>query len=141
MLTENVWSDCLPTENTGRESDSDAIKRDDGPARYWMFLNGEQARLFSALAAALFGVGWCFLYILGAGKSPIGIALQILVVVSLLTCWLFDKKLREYEENDWHLDKRRSKVERLEMRIAVFLWLFILVSISVIFLLQWLHGH
>jgi hypothetical protein len=40
-----------------REDDlSDEMKREDGLVRYWMFFNGDQVRLFSALVAALLGV-------------------------------------------------------------------------------------
>src|SRR5215813_2780402 len=67
----NAWSNPLPEEDDDREDQSqeDEIKREDGLVRYWMFFNGEQVRLFSALAAAFFGVLWCFLYVLGAGRS------------------------------------------------------------------------
>jgi hypothetical protein len=47
----------------------DEVRREDGLARYWMFLNGDSVRLFVALASALFGVLWCFLSILGIAQS------------------------------------------------------------------------
>jgi len=47
----------------------DEIKPQDGLLRYWTFLNGETYRLFAGLSAALFGVLWCFLYLLGNGAE------------------------------------------------------------------------
>lgn len=123
------------------ESQEDEIKRDDGPVRYWMFFNGDQVRLFSGLAAAFFGVLWCFLYVLGAGKSTASIVLLTLGLLSFWVWRLFDRQIRRYEENGWKKDKHSSRRDRIEIRVAIFLWLFIFVSVGAIMLRQWWHGR
>ena len=121
------------------ESQEDEIKREDGLVRYWMFLNGDQVRLFSALAAAFFGVLWCFLYVLGAGQSAAGIALLTSALVSFWVWRLFDRQIREYEASGWKKDKHSSQRDRIEIRVAIFLWLFIFITVGLILLRQWLH--
>lgn len=123
------------------DSQEDEIKREDGLVRYWMFFNGEEVRLFSGLAAAFFGVLWCFLYVLGAGKSTFGIVLGILALVSFWIWRLFDRQMREYEVSGWKKDKHSSSRDRIEIRVAIFLWLFIFVSVGAILLRQWLHAR
>ena len=53
-----------------RKDFADEVKPDDGFLRYWTFINGEQFRLFAALAAAFFVVVWRLLYIFGAVREP-----------------------------------------------------------------------
>jgi tryptophan-rich sensory protein len=119
----------------------DEIKPEDGLLRYWMFINGEQFRLFAALAAALFGVFWCFLYILGGGKTVFGIVLLVLAVTSFGAWRLLDRQVREYERGGWKKGKKSPEREKIEIRVAIGLWLFIFVSIGLILLRQWQHGH
>ena len=128
-------------ERENDESQIDEIKREDVLVRYWMFFNGDQVRLFSGLAAAFLGVLWCFLCVLGAEKSPLGVALFVLALASFWIWRLFDRQIREYEETDWKKDKHSSRRDRIEIRIAIFLWLFIFVSIGAILLGQWWHGR
>ena len=119
----------------------DDIKPEDGLLRYWTFINGEQFRLFAALAAVLFGVLWSFLYILGAGKTVCGIVLLVLAMVSFGAWRLLDRQVREYEGSRWKKDKKPPGRERIEIRAAVGLWLFIFISVGVILLRQWRRGH
>jgi len=77
----------------------DDIKPEDGLLRYWTFINGEQFRLFAALAAVLFGVLWSFLYILGAGKTVFGIVLLVLAMVSFGAWRLLDRQVREFRRH------------------------------------------
>lgn len=123
------------------ESQEDEIKREEGLVRYWMFLNGDQVRLFLGLAAAFFAVLWCFLYVLGAGKRAASIVLLVLGLLSLSVWRLIDRQIREYEASGWKKDKHSSQRDRIEIRLAIFLWLFIFVSIGLILLRQWLHGR
>jgi len=136
-------SNPLPEEDDDREDQSqeDEIKREDGLVRYWMFFNGEQVRLFSALAAAFFGVLWCFLYVLGAGRSVFAIVLGILAIVSSFIWWMLSDQLQKYAESGWRRDKHSSERDRIEMRVAIFLWLFIFISVAAIMLLQWKQGR
>jgi hypothetical protein len=97
--------------------------------------------LFFALAAALFGVLWCFLYVLGAAKSTSGVVLLILTLASFSAWRVFDRQLREYEESGWKKDKHSSRRDKIAIRVAVILWLFIFISIAAIMLSQWRHGH
>jgi archaellum biogenesis protein FlaJ (TadC family) len=119
----------------------DDIKPKDGLLRYWTFFNGEQYRLFSALAAATFGVLWCFLYILGAGQTVVGIVLLVLAAICVLARRLLDEQVRDYEKSGWKKDKRSARREKIEIRMAVALWLSICVVIGTIILQQWRHSH
>ncbi|HLZ51258.1 MAG TPA: hypothetical protein VKP61_10920 [Candidatus Acidoferrum sp.] len=123
------------------ESWEDEIKREDGLVRYWMFFNGDQVRLFSALAAAFFGVLWCFLYVFGAAQSISGIILLVLAAISFLAWRLLDEQVRRYEQSGWKKDRRSPQRDKIEIPIAVFLWLFILFSIISTILSRWHHGH
>ena len=132
----------MKEESDDREDDfEDEIKPEDGLVRYWTFINGEQFRLFAALAAAFFGVFWCFLYILGAGKSVFGIVLVVLFVISFAAWRLLDSQVRGYQEKGWKKDKHSPRRDKIEIRVAIFLWLFIFVSVGLIILQQWRHGH
>ena len=78
----------MKEEGTEREDNfEDEIKPEDGLLRYWIFFNGEEYRLFAALAAAFFGVVWCGLYIFGAGQSILGTVLLVLALLSPGGCW------------------------------------------------------
>jgi len=138
MRRGSSWSNTLDSQSTDRDGRfQDEIKPEDGLVRYWMFVKGEQFRLFSALASAILGVAWCFLYVLGAGQSLISIVLGVLAIVGFFIWRLLDRQLREYEESGWKKDKHSSRRDKVEMRIATALWLFILVSIGAIMLWQW----
>jgi hypothetical protein len=105
-----------------------------------MFINGEQSRLFSGLAAAFFAVIWCFAFFLGfastiAGKTALGLA-----VASFVLCWMLNAQLDRYERANWK-NLRSPSVERAEGRIAIGLWLFIALSICAILFWRWLHGY
>src|SRR5262249_7341106 len=99
------------------------MKPQDGRLRYWMFINGEQARLFSALAAGFSAVTWCFLYVLGAGTSIVGITLIALTCVGFVAWRLLDGQMKEYERDGWGKDRRSRRVEKTELWVAVGLWL------------------
>jgi hypothetical protein len=132
----------LKEEDDEREDDfEDEIKPEDGLFRYWTFINGGQFRLFSALAAAFFGVLWCFLYILGAGQSVLGIVLLVLTGISFGAWRLLDRQVREYEESGWKKDKHSARRDKIEIRVAIALWLFIFIAIGTIMFLQWRRGH
>jgi hypothetical protein len=129
-------------EEDEREEDlEDDIKSEDGLLRYWVFFNGEQYRLFSVLAAAILGVLWFFLYILGAGQTIVGIALLVLTALFLLAWRMLDEQVRNYEKNGWRKDKRSPGREKIEIRVALALWLLICVAIGSIILQQWRRGH
>jgi hypothetical protein len=129
-------------ENDEREDDlNDEIKREDGLVRYWMFFNGEQVRLISALVAAFLSVLSCFLYILGAGRTVLGTVLLVLALISFWVWRVFDRQIREYEESGWKKDKHSSKRDKIEIQVALFLWLFIFMVVGFILLLQWRRGH
>ncbi|GAC1684659.1 MAG: hypothetical protein PVS2B2_23670 [Candidatus Acidiferrum sp.] len=116
---------------------SDEIKPEEGRVRYWMFINGEQMRLFSALVAAGCGVLWCFLYVLGAGRSVVGIVLLAAGGVSFVIWRMFDRQLREYEGSAWKKDMRSPKLEKIEFKVAIGLWLFILIAAGSIIIMGW----
>jgi hypothetical protein len=119
----------------------DDIKPEDGRLRYWTFFNGEQYRLFSSLAAAILGVLWCFLYILGAGQTIIGTVLLVLTALCLLAWRMLDEQVRNYEKSDWKKDKRSPRREKIEIRVVLALWLLICVAIGTIILQRWRRGH
>ncbi len=132
----------MTDENDDREDDlKDEIKREDGLIRYWMFFNGDQVRLFSALVAAFLGVLWCFLYVLGAGKSTAGVVLLALALISFWVWRVFDRQIQEYEESGWRKDKHSSKRDKIEIQVAVFLWLFIFIGVVPIMISKWRHGR
>ena len=126
----------MKDENDEREDDlNDEIKREDGLVRYWMFFNGDQVRLFSALVAAFLGVLSCFLYILGAGRTVLGTVLLVLALISFWVWRVFDRQIRKYEESGWKKDKHSSKRDKIEIQVALFLWLFIFIVVGFILLL------
>jgi drug/metabolite transporter (DMT)-like permease len=132
----------VPEDADDRGNDfEDEIKPQDGLLRYWTFLNGETYRLFAGLSAALFGVLWCFLYLIGAGQSVFGIIFLALAGISVAIALLLDRQLRDYEERGWRKDKRSPLIDKVEVQIAVVLWLLIFISIGAIILWQWRHGH
>jgi hypothetical protein len=119
----------------------DEIKPEDGLLRYWIFFSGEQYRLFAALAAAFFGVLWCFLYVLGAGQTAFGIILGALAVISLIAWRTLDQELQKYATSGWKKDKHSPKRKRIQLRIAILLWLFIFIVASITILSKWGHSH
>ena len=130
----------MKEEGTEREDNfEDEIKPEDGLLRYWIFFNGEEYRLFAALAAAFFGVVWCGLYIFGAGQSILGTVLLVLALLSLGGWRLLDRQVRQYQQSGWK--KQSSEKERSEIRVVIGLWLFIFVTVGLILLLRWRHGH
>jgi hypothetical protein len=132
----------LKDESDDREDDfEDDIKPEDGLLRYWTFINGEQCRLFAALAAAFFGTVWGFLYILGAAQTVAGNVLLALALICFGAWRLFDRQVRGYEASGWRKDRKSPRREKIEFGIAIGLWLFISVSVGLILLRQWRHGH
>jgi hypothetical protein len=122
----------LQTEGDQANHDfEDEIKPQDGLLRYWVFLNGEQFRLFAAIAAAFFTILWCFLYILGNLSGAIRTAVLVLAAVSFGIWRLLDRQIREFETRGWRKSKGSVRKEKVEIRVAVVLWLFILISICV----------
>lgn len=119
----------------------DEVRPEEGLVRSWMFLNGEQVRLFFALAAAFLGVLWSFLYVLGAAESIVSTIVLVLGVASFVLWRILDRELREYEKSGWRKDKHSPRRDRFAIRIAIVLWLFIGISLSVIFFLEWRSGH
>ncbi len=132
----------MKVEDDDREDEfTDEIKPEDGLLRYGMFMNGEQFRLFSGLAAALIAVLWCFLYIFGAGQTVFGTVLLVLAAISFGAWRLLDRQVRGYEESGWKRNARSPRKERIEIRVAIGLWLFIFLSVGLILLRQWRRGH
>jgi drug/metabolite transporter (DMT)-like permease len=130
----------LKEEDVDREENfDDEIRPEDGRLRYWTFFNGEQYRLFAALAAAFFGVVWCGLYIFGAGQTILGVVLLVLALLSFGGWRLLDRQVRWYQGTGWK--KESSGKEGIKIRVAIGLWLFIFVSVGLILLLQWRRGH
>jgi hypothetical protein len=143
MPKAGPWSKPLRQDEDEQEDESqeDEIKREDGLVRYWMFFNGEEVQLFSALAAAFFGVLWCFLYVLGAGQSVFGIVLGVFAIGCFCICWVLSEQLQKCAETGWRKDKRSPKRDKIEIRVAIILWLFIFVSVGAILLRQWWHSR
>jgi len=132
----------LRTEGDEADQDfKDEIKPQDGFLRYWIFFNGEQFRLFAALAAAFFAILWCFLYILGNAGSAVGTVLLVLAAIGFGIWRLLDRQIREYEAKNWRRSKQSVRREKTEVRVAVMLLLFILISICDIMLSRWRHPH
>ena len=128
-----------PEDEQDDQSQEDEIKREDGLVRYWMFFNGDQVRSFSALAAAFFGVLWCFLYVFGAGQTVFGIVLGGLTIACFFMWWALSEQLQKYAESGWRKAKPSSERDRVKIWVAMVLWLFIFVSVGAILLRQWLH--
>lgn len=77
-------------------SSNDEIRPKDGLVRFWMFLNGETFRLFSALIAGFFAILWCFLYFFGLGATVLSITLLVLASLGFLAWRVTDSELRKY---------------------------------------------
>jgi hypothetical protein len=124
------------------DSSSDEINREDGLLRHWMFYNGEWAETIFGLAAGIGFIFWCFLYILGYGTSLLGYILIGVAAVGFAGWRLIWSSLSEYQSSGWRKGRSRSsRVERSEVFVAAFLWLFIFISIGIIPMLQWRRPH
>lgn len=132
----------MTKEDVEREDEfEDEIKPEDGRLRYWTFFNGDQYRLFAGLAAAFLGVVWAGLCVFGAGQSILGTVLLVLALLSLGSWRWLDSEVRRYQERGWKKDKESPRKEKIELRVAIGLWLFIFVSVGLIMLRQWWHVH
>ena len=130
----------MKEENSERADNfDDEIKPEDGRLRYWMFFNGEEYRLFAALAAAFFGIVWCGLYIFGAGQGILGTILLVLALLSFGGWRLLDRQVRWFQKTGWR--RNPSRKERIEIRVAIGLWSFVFASVGLILLLQWRRSH
>jgi hypothetical protein len=118
---------------------SDEITPEDGIFRYWVYTNGEGARMFAGLTAAFCIVAWCFLYVLGYGTTLAGIVLLIVAALGFVLWLGINDELKRYQATNWKKDRRSPKTEKVELRVAIALWLFILLAVSV--LLIWEHHH
>ena len=64
----------------------DEIKREDGLERFWLFYNGQWAESIAGLIAAIGGILWCFIYILGYSKSILGYVLAGIAIIGFVCC-------------------------------------------------------
>src|SRR5438046_5339450 len=98
-----------------------------------MFFNGEEYRLFAALAAAFFGIVWCGLYIFGAGQGILGTILLVLALLSFGGWRLLDRQARWFQKTGWK--KESSGKERIEIRVDIGHWTFVFDSVGVFLLM------
>ncbi len=132
----------MKEEDVEREDEfEDEVKPEDGRLRSWTFFNGEQYRLFAALAAAFLGVVWAGLYVFGAGQSILGTVLLVLALLSFGSWRFLEREVRRYQERGWRKDEESPRREKIELRVAIGLWLFIFVSVGLILLRQWWRVH
>ena len=131
----------MKTEEEDDSNVSDDIRLEDGRVRYWMFVNGEQYRLFAGITAGVCLVIFCALSVLGLGTHWSGIIAAILCAVGFIAFRLLDRALREYEGRDWRKDKRSPALEKIKIVIAAVLWLLIVVGFGGIMIAQWLRPH
>jgi len=106
-----------------------------------MFLNGDLVRLFVALASALFGVLWRFLSILGIAQSFLKNVVAALAVLSFVVWRIFDAHLRKYEQGSWRSGKAPPRREKTEIRVAIILWLFVLIFFGTAIFVPWWRDH
>ncbi len=74
-------------EDDDRKDDeliSDELRPEDGQFRYWMFVNGEQARLFAALIGVGCFIVWCYLYVMGLTSDVIDVAAKVLGTIAFV---------------------------------------------------------
>jgi len=110
-------------------SSSDEIKREDGLERHWLFYNGQWAETICGLAAAIAGVFWCFLYILGYSETILGYSLAAIVVIGLVSFRFFYLRVQELERRGWQRQRSGSPgAERKKLFLALGLWAFIILS-------------
>lgn len=118
----------------------DEIKREDGLERYWLFYNGEWAETICGLCAAMSGVFWCFLYVLGYGQTVLGYILGAIVVIGLISLRFLNARIDELEEKGWRKERGRTpNREKRELYLAAGLWAFILLFFGTLFLLGYAH--
>ena len=138
MLTVDDWVKALAETNEQREAElDDDVNPQDGLERYWLFLNGDRVRLFLALGAAFCAVLWCFLYILGVAHGVLSALLAAAAIACFVVWRAVDSRLRRYEKGGWRKRTGSPKRERVEVRVAVLLWLFIMVSVCIILPMAW----
>ena len=117
----------------------DEIRPSDGLLRYWLFLNGETYRTFAAIASAFLAILWCFLYFLGLTNGALGTVLLIASAVGFVAWRLLTFQLDHFTRKDWRAEKASPRKEKIEIRIAIALWLFIAIGVSALLSYQWLH--
>jgi hypothetical protein len=101
--------------------DADSIRAqmtpEEGRVRDWLFVNGEQVRLFVALAGVFCGVLWLYWYILGGGQSVIATVLLAGGGIRFAVWRLVNRQLWEYERRGWKKDLRSPRVEKMKSRL------------------------
>jgi hypothetical protein len=119
----------------------DNIRPEDGLERHWLFFNGETYRLYAFIVCLLFLVCLGILYLLGKSDGPFGIAAGIFAGLSFLAGLGIHDRIDQYQTRGWRKDWRTPRIEQVERRVALYLWLFIFISVGGIILLQWARGR
>jgi hypothetical protein len=123
----------------GPEDDtfSEEIKREDGLERYWLFCSGEWVQTIFGLLAATAAILWCFLYVLGYGETLAGCVFGWLAFFGFVGWYFVSRSLQRYESSGWRKGRREStKAEKWEIGVAAGLWIFILLSVETLILMQ-----
>jgi len=119
----------------------DAIKPEDGLERHWLYFNGETYRLYAFIASLFFLACLGALYLLCKSDSTVGVAAAILAAACFMAGIGIGGRLRLYQDKGWKKDWRTPREERIERRVALYLWLFIFISVGAIILSQWTRGR
>ena len=132
----------MPRSSEPEEQElDDDIRPEDGLERHWLFFNGETYRLYAFIVSLFFLVCLGILYLFGKSDGPFGIATGIIAGMSFLAGWGIHDRIDQYKERGWRKDWRTPRIERVERRVALYLWLFIFVSVGAIILVQWMRGR
>lgn len=128
------------SEPEEQEQDDD-IRPEDGLERHWLFFNGETYRLYAFIVSLFFLVCLGILYLFGKSDGPFGIAAGIIAGMSFLAGLGIHDRIDQYQQRGWRKDWRTPRVERVERRVALYLWLFIFISVCTIILVQWVRAR
>ena len=119
----------------------DEVKPDQGLERYWLYVHGEEVRMLAGLAAGIFLIIWCgFLVFDSEGTTP-GVVVLICAMGSGVVWLILDDQLKKMAQRGWAKSRRSKRTERLELSIAIALWLLICLAIIAIILQKWFGGR
>ncbi len=124
------------------ESASDEIRREDGAERYWLYYNGEWVETICGLCAAIGGVFWCFLWILGYSQTIVGYVLASVAILGFIAWRMVFWRINELQRSGWARERRNTRAnEQKKIVLAILLWGFIVLFVGSMVLTSYSRPH
>lgn len=116
----------------------DEVRPDQGMERYWLYVHGEEVRMLAALAGGICLVIWCMLLVFDAAQSTPGIVVLICGMFAGIVWLMLHDQLQKMRERGWRKSGHSQRREKVELRIAIFLWSLICLAVIAAILHKWL---